>query len=88
MSKNEKSSVVEKSNVISTDEESCSSFNDFFASTISNLNIPAIEHFHSNLQNNDLILATVNSYNKHPSIERIKNSSCNSTSSFKKPNSN
>ena len=31
----------------------------FFASTVSNLNIPAIEHSHSNLQNTDPILPTL-----------------------------
>ena len=48
-----------------------------------NLNIPAIEQSHSNLQNTNPILATVNSYGKHLSIERINNRSCNSTFSFK-----
>ena len=54
---------------------------------MSNLNIPAIDHSHSNLQNIDPILATVNSYDKHPGIE-IKNRSCNSTFSFRKDNPN
>ena len=63
-------------------KEICSTFSDFFANSMSNLNITAIEHFHSNLENTDPILATVNSYDKHPSIKRIKNRSCNSTFSF------
>ena len=83
LSKSEK-----KGNVISCDEEICSAFNDFFENTLSNLNIPAIEHSHLNLQNTDPILTTVNSYEKHPIIERIKNISCNLMFSFTKPNSN
>ena len=41
----------------------------------------------SNFQNTDPILAMVNSYDKHQSLERIKMSSCNSTFSFRKTNS-
>ena len=52
-----------------------------------NLNIPANRHSQSNLQNIDLILATVNSYDKHPGIERIKNRSWNSTFIFRKSDS-
>ena len=73
---------------ISNDDEDCSTFNDFFANTVSNLNIPAIERFSSNLQNADPILAIVNSHDKHPSIERTKNRSLNSTFNFRKANSN
>ena len=56
------------------------------ASVMKELNMPVFEHSHSNFQNtdpDDPILATVNSYGKHPSIERI-NRSCNSTFSLTK----
>ena len=55
---------------------------------MSNLNIPAIEHSHSNLQNIDPINYPNYSYFKHPRTEKIKISSCNSTFSFRKTNSN
>ena len=87
LSKDEKISLIEKGN-ISSDEEVCSPSNSFFANTVFNLNIPAIEHSHSNLQNTDLILGTVNSYEKLPSIEKIKNRSCNLMLSFRKTDSN
>ena len=87
MSKCEKT-FTEKRNVILIDEKIRSAFNDIFANTVSNSNIPLIEHSHSNLKNTDPIIATVNSYGKHPSIERIKNRSWNLTFSFRKANSN
>ena len=62
VSKGKKTNLTEKGNVISRNEEICSTFNYFFENAVSNLNIPAIEHFHSNLQNTDPILATFNSY--------------------------
>ena len=68
-----------------TAEEICSTFHNFFENTVPN--IKGIENFNSNLQNNDPILATVNSYDKRPSIERIKNRSCYSTFSFRKTSS-
>ena len=49
----------------------------FFANTGSNLNIPAVEHSHSNLQNTDPILATVDLYGEHPIIKRINNGPAN-----------
>ena len=55
---------------------------------MSNLNVPAIENSHSNLQNNDPTLTTVNSYDKLPCIDRIKIRSCYLTFSFRKTNSN
>ena len=67
---------------MSSGEEICFTFNDFFLNTQSNLNISAIEHSHTNLQNTDPIIAAVNSYDKHPSIEIIKNRSYNLTFSF------
>ena len=90
VSKGEKMNLIEKVNVMSSDEEICSIFNDFFANTVSTLIIPTIEHSHSTLQNIniDSILATVDSYDKYPSIEKIKNRSCSSTFSFRKTNSN
>lgn len=69
VSKGKKINLIESRNVISTDEEICSTFNDLY---VSNLNIPANEHFHSNLQDADHILATVNLYDKHPSTDRMK----------------
>lgn len=84
VSKVKKINLIEKGNVISSDEEIFSPFNncfantasnlnnDFFANTVSSLNIPAIEHSNSNLQNADSILATINSHEKHPRTERIK----------------
>ena len=47
-----------------------------------------MEHSHSNLQNSDPIVAIVNSYEKQPSIEKMKNRSYNSMFSFRKTNSN
>ena len=49
----------------------------FFANTGSNLNIPAVEHSHSNLQNTDPILATVDLYGEHPIIKRLNNGPAN-----------
>lgn len=60
--KRQKINLTEKGNVISRNEETCSTFNYFFENTVSNLNIPVIKHSHSNLQNTDPILATFNSY--------------------------
>ena len=56
MSKGEKFNITERGNVILKDEGICSSFNNFFCKTVPNLNRPAIDHSHSNLQNNDPIL--------------------------------
>ena len=67
---------------MSNDEEICFTFNEFFPKTKSNLNISAIEYSHPNLQNTDPILVAVNSYDKHPSIERIRNRSYNLMFSF------
>ena len=51
--------------------------NVFFSNTGSNLNIPAVEHPHSNLQNTDPILATVDLYGEHPIIKRLNNGPAN-----------
>ena len=45
-------------------------FKRFFASTVSNLTIPAIEYLNPNLQNSDPIVAIDNSYEKQPNIEK------------------
>lgn len=69
-SKGEKTFLIEKPNVISNDTEIWSNFNGvFFANAVSNLNIQATEHSHSNLQTTDPILATVNSYDNPPNIK-------------------
>ena len=47
----------------------------------------AIEHCRSKIQNNDSILAIINSYDKHPSTEREKVGREFMTSSFRKNNS-
>ena len=57
-------------------------------STLSNLNIPPIEHSQSNLQNTDPVLATNKSGGKHPSIERIKKGHAIWRSASEKNNSN
>ena len=87
-SKGKQNILIEKQNVISNDKELCSAFKDFFANVMSNLNRIATAHSHSSLQNTDPILATVNSYHKQPSTERIKNSSCNTTFNLRKNYSN
>ena len=58
--KDEKTYLIEKGDVISSDET-------FFGNAWSNLNMPAIEHCRSKIQNTDSILAIINSYDKHPS---------------------
>ena len=55
--KKSKSNFIKERNFMPSDEGICSKSNDVFANTESNLNIPAIEHSHSNLQNTDPILA-------------------------------
>ena len=42
------------------------------ANTVANLSIPIVEHSLSYLQDTNPILTIVNSYDKYPSIERIK----------------
>ena len=37
--------------------------------SVTKLNLPAIEHSYSNLQNINPVLTTVNSYEKHPDIQ-------------------
>ena len=69
VSKGKKIDLIEKRNVLPSDEEICSAFDICFANTVSNLNIPTIEHSHSNLQNSDPILATVNSTEKVDQVD-------------------
>ena len=78
--KDEKTYLIEKGDVISSDET-------FFGNAWSNLNMPTIEHCRSKIQNTDSILAIINSYDKHPSTEREKVGREFMTSSFRKNNS-
>ena len=45
VSKVEKINLIENNDILS-DEEICSTFNDFFANAVINLNIPVIKHSH------------------------------------------
>ena len=71
-SKAEKVNLDEKWNIISSDEEIVSTFNDFVANAGANLIVPVVEHSLSNLQDTNPILTTVNSYDKYTSIEIMK----------------
>ena len=48
-SKGKQNILIEKQNVITNDKELCSTFKDFFANVVSNLNIIATAHSHSML---------------------------------------
>ena len=48
VSKGENINLIENWNVISSNEEFYSTFNDVFANTVSNLSIPTIAYSHSN----------------------------------------
>lgn len=80
VSRGEKINLIETGNVLSNKEEISSIFNKSFEYTVPNLNIPTAEHSSSNLQGTGPILTIVDWYDKHPSIERMNNSSCNSMS--------
>ena len=71
-SKGERINLIDNSKIISGDEELCEAFNQFFSNVVPSLNIPKAKSFLTASDNLDLIMSVIKSFDKHPSIVKIK----------------
>ena len=71
-SKGEKNNLIVDSKFISTDEELCDTFNQFFSNIVPTLNISKSKSFPNARNNLDPILSVIKYFDKHQSIVKIK----------------
>ena len=70
--KGEKINLADNSKTISSDEELCETFNQFLSNVVPTLNIPKPKSFLMASDNLDPIMPVIKSFDKHPSIVKIK----------------
>ena len=87
-SKGERINLIDNSKIISSDEELCEAFNQFFSNVVPSLNIPKAKSFLTASDNLDLIMSVIKSFDKHPSIVKIKAKGFDSTFHFRKTSCN
>ena len=87
-SKGEKINLVDDGETISSDEELCETFNQFFANVVPILNIPKPKAFSMTGENLSPIMSIIKSFKKHPSIVKIKTKSLDSTFHFRETSCN
>ena len=79
--------LTDDSKIISSDEELCETFNQFF-DVVPTLNIPKPKSFPTASDNLDPIMSVIKSFDKHPSIVKIKAKGFDSTFHFRKTSCN
>ena len=79
--------LTDDSKIISSDEELCETFNQFF-DVVPTLNIPKPKSFPTASDNLDPIMSVIKSFDKHPSIVKIKPKGFDSTFHFRKTSCN
>ena len=80
--------LTDDSKIISSDEELCETFNQFFYNVVPTLNIPKPKSFPTASDNLDPIMSVIKSFEKHPSIVKIKAKGFDSTFHFRKTSCN
>ena len=80
--------LTDDSKIISSDEELCETFNQFFYNVVPTLNIPKPKSFPTASDNLDPIMSVIISFDKHPSIVKIKAKGFDSTFHFRKTSCN
>ena len=71
-SKCDKINLIDNSKTISSDEELCETFNQFFSNVVPTLNTPKPTTFPMASDNLDPTMSVINSFDKHPSIVKVK----------------
>ena len=71
-SKGEKVNLIDDGETISSDEELCETFNQFFSNVVPTLNIRKPKSFPLASDNLDPIMSVIKSFDKHPSTVKIK----------------
>ena len=87
-SKGEKINLIDESEIIFSDEEPCETFNQFFSNVVSTLNIPKPKPFPKASDNLDSMMSVIKSFDKDPSIFKIKAKGFDSTFHFRKTSCN
>ena len=87
-SKGETNKIVDDDKTISSDEELCETFNQFFSIVVPSSNIPKPKSFPMPSGNLDPIMSVIKSFKKHPSIVKIKTKALDSTFHFRKTSCN
>ena len=80
--------LIDNSKTISTDEELCETFNQFFSNVVHTLNIPKPKSFLMASDNLDTIMSVIKSFDKHRRIGKIKAKAFDSTFHFRKTSCN
>ena len=83
-SKGEKINLVDDGKTISSDDERCETFNKFCSNVIPALDIPKPKSFPIASDNLDPIMSVIKSFEKHPSIVKIKAKTLDSIFYFRK----
>ena len=88
-SKSDKIILNEEGKTISDEKELCRTFSTYFANIVSYLQIPKIQDNAFDIKSNhDPVLAAINTFQNHPSVDNIKQREFNSTFTFKTTNEN
>ena len=87
-SKGEKINLIDESEIIFSDEEPCETFNQFFSNAVSTWNIPKPKPFPKASDNLDSMMSVIKSFDKDPSIFKIKAKGFDSTFHFGKTSCN
>ena len=87
-SKIEKNKLDSYGKTISSDEELCQTFNQFFSNVVPTLNIPKTKFLSMASGKYDPIMSIIKSFNKHPSIVKVKAKALDSNFHFKKTSCN
>ena len=82
-SKGEKINLIDDGKTISSDKELCETFNQFFSNVVPTLNIPKPKSFPMASGSLDPSISVIKSFDKHPSIVKIKAKALDSTISEK-----
>ena len=87
-SKGEKINLVGDGKTIFSEEELCETFNQVFSNVVPTLNIPEPKSFPMAINNIDPSMSAIKSFDKHPSIVKIKAKELDSTIHFRKARCN
>ena len=87
-SKGEKINLIDDSKIVSSDEELCEPFNQFFSNVVPTLNIPKPKSFPTGSDNLDPIMSVIKSFEKHSIVVKIKAKGFDSTFHFRKSSCN
>ena len=87
-SKIEKIKLANDDKTISSDEELCQTFNQFFSNVVPTLNIPKTKFLPMASGKYDPIMSIIKSFDKHPSIVKIKAKALDSNFHFRKTSCN